>query len=242
MNAPAARTPTIAVVIPVHNMARYLFRAVTSALWQLAPDDELIVVDDGSSDLADYGGVRPLLDRIVWLRNPDCRGLAFSRNRAIRAAKADWIKPLDADDVLAPFALELVHRAAPPVPAEFHVLAGGCHRIVDGCYHDYLCDSDESLQAILLQNPLLPSATFIRRTALLEVGLFDERLDFEEDWDVWLRLHERFGLGCFATSTVPVCYYWIHGEERAQKRRHATVDGMPVREYFRQRYHATPLG
>jgi len=240
MNVAADRFPTIAIVIPVHNMASYLPRAVFSALWQLRPGDELIVVDDGSSDMGDYAGLKGFLDRLIWLRNPECRGLPFSRNRAIRHTSADWIKPLDADDVLAPFALELLRRAVPPLPDDIHVFAGGCHRIIDGRYHDYLSDSEGSLSWILQHNPLLPSATFIRRSALLEVGLFDDRLDFEEDWDMWLRLHERYGPGCFATTTAPVCYYWIHGVERSQKRRHATVEGIPVREYFRRRYHADP--
>ncbi len=240
MIEPASKLPTIAVVVPIHNMASYLFRCVLSALWQLQPGDELIVVDDGSSDLGDYGGLGGYLDRITWLRNPKCLGLPASRNRAIRQTSADWIKPLDADDILAPFALDLLRHSSPSFTDEIHVFAGGCHRIIDGRYADYLNESEKSLEWILQYNPLLPSATFIRRRALVEVSLFDERLDFEEDWDMWLRLHERYGPGCFATTKAPVCYYWIHGVERSQKRRHATVEGIPVREYFRRRYGADP--
>jgi GT2 family glycosyltransferase len=89
---------------------------------------------------------------------------------------------------------------------------------------------------------MLPSAVFVRRSALLEVGTFDERIDHEEDWDLWFRLHERYGLSAFATTTAPVCYYWIDNEERRQKHREAKVEGIPVRDYFRQRYGATPMG
>lgn len=237
---PPTAAPTIAVVIPVHNMAGHLFRAVTSVIWQLLPGDELIVVDDGSTDLEDHAGLGPLRNRMTWLVNAERRGVSFSRNRGIRAARAEWIKPLDADDVLAPFALDLLRNSG-PVPEPIHVLAGGCHRIVSHVYRDYLCDTHESLQRILQRNPILPSAVFLRRSAVVEVGLFDERIDFEQDWDLWLRLHERFGLECFASTMHPVCYYWIDRAERAGKRRHATVDGVPVREYFRQRYHATPI-
>ena len=69
--------------------------------------------------------------------------------------------------------------------------------------------------------------------------LFDERIDQEEDWDLWFRLHERYGLSAFATTTAPVCYYRINHAERQQKRREAKVDGVSVREYFRRRYGAT---
>ncbi len=238
MRTPAPRPPTIAIVVPVHNMARHLFRAVTSVLPQLGSEDELIVVDDGSADLKRLGDLEPLADLFTLLRNPTRRGVSFSRNRGIRHARAEWIKLLDADDVLAPFALDLLRQAA-PMPAEVHAVGGGCHRVVDEEYKDYLSDTHESLQRIRERVPMLPSATFVRRSALLETGLFDERIDSEQDWDMWFRLHQRFGLACFATTTDPVCYYWIHRRERARKRRHATVEGMSVREYFRRRYGAT---
>ena len=121
--APAnhVRLPSIAVVITVYNMAHLLPRAVLSALWQLEPQDELIVVDDASSDLADFAGLRPFLDRITWLRNRKNLGLPGSRNRAILSTQADWIKFLDADDVLAPYALDVVRRAEPPIRARHSV-------------------------------------------------------------------------------------------------------------------------
>lgn len=235
-----AATPSIAVVMTAYNMARYLFRAVLSVLWQLAPRDELILVDDASTDLDDYAGLAPFLNRITWLRNPVNLGLPASRNRAIRSAHADWIKFLDADDVLAPYALAALRKPPSPIPSHVHVLAGGCHRVVDDAYCDFLYSTDESVRRILHANILLPSAVFVRRSALLEVGLFDERLQFEEDWDMWLRLHERYGLKAFANTMIPFCYYWISDSDRSQKLRSTTVEGLPVREYFRRRYHAQP--
>ncbi len=55
----------------------------------------------------------------------------------------------------------------------------------------YLQGAQESLKNILQSNPILPSATFVKREALLEVGLFDPRIVFEDDRDLWLRLHEN---------------------------------------------------
>lgn len=231
--------PPICVLIPVHNQAEYLYRALASAVWQVGPQDEIIVVDDASTDLCPSSLVWLFRKRVLWLRNPNKRGVSYSRNAGIRRSRAEWIKFLDADDVLAPFALDLVRRAHPPIADEVKVVAGGCHRIVDHRYHDYLCDTDVSLLRIKEAIPMLPSAVFVRRLALLEVGLFDERMDQEEDWDLWFRLHERYGLASFATTTAPMCYYWINHAERQQKRREAKVDGISVREYFRRRYAAT---
>ena len=227
---------SICVVIPVYNQAKYLFRAVTSALWQLGPRDELIVVDDGSTDLEDYDGIRDFLKRVMWLTNKTRRGLSYSRNAAIKRSWAEWIKFLDADDVLAPFALDALRNVLGEMPSYIQVVTGGCHRIVDGRYVDYLNGTAESLKRILRANPMLVSATFVRREALLAVGLFDERIDFEEDWDMWLRLYERFGLKSFAVTSQPICYYWIDRKERNEKARTYAVEGVPVRDYFRQRY------
>ncbi|HAB16157.1 MAG TPA: glycosyltransferase family A protein [Verrucomicrobiota bacterium] len=235
-----AKRLSIAIVIPCYNMARYLFRAVLSGLWQLEPQDELIVVDDASSDLDEYAGLRPFLDRLTWIRNPKNLGLPGSRNVAIRATEVDWIKFLDADDVLAPYALNVIRDPDDPIPPGVQVVAGGCHRVINNNYVDFLYSSDESMQSIMSRNPLLCSAVFARRSALLEVGLFDDRLDFEEDWDMWLRLNERYGLGAFAHTLAPFCYYWISDSDRREKHRTAMVEGMNVREYFRKRYGATP--
>ncbi len=230
---------SIAVVIPCHGQKHLLPRALGSVIWQLGPDDEVIVVNDCGEDWRPGEFVGPEPERVMWLHHDARRGVAASRNTAIRRAKAEWVKFLDADDVLAPYALDALRRAD-DLPESIHILAGGCHRIVDGRYHDYLSDSEQSLGRILEANPLLPSAVFVRRSALIEVGLFDERIDFEEDWDLWLRLHERYGLEAFAVIDRPVCYYWINEAERGKKVRKGTVDGVAVRDYFRQRYGANP--
>lgn len=235
------RKPTICVLIPVHNMARYLFRAVASAIWQLEPEDEIIVADDGSTDLGGYRELECFSKRIRWLRNPVRKGVSYTRNRAIRRAKAEWIKFLDADDVLAPYALQSLRGVEATLAPDVTVYTGGCHRMYKGEYYDFLCGADESLREIMNYNPILLSATFVRREALLAVGLFDERIEFEEDWDLWLKLHERFGPTTFLTTKDPVCYYWYVPAEREAKIRSPIVDGIPVREYFRRRYGASPL-
>jgi glycosyltransferase involved in cell wall biosynthesis len=232
---------SVSVVTPLYNHARYLYRAVASAYWQLGPEDQIVVVDDASTDQAGPHLIAPFADRVLWLRHETNRGLSASRNDAIRAATGEWIKFLDADDVLAPFALNAIHHGD-ELSETVKVLTGGCHRVFNRVYVDFLHGALESLPNILHQNPILPSATFVRRQALLDVGLFDERIDFEEDWDLWLRLHQKFGLEAFAVTDQPFCFYWLEDTERAQaeSRRTGQVEGVPVREYFRQRYGAEP--
>ena len=232
---------TTSVIIPLYNQARYIYRAVASAYWQLGPEDQIVVVDDASTDGAGPECIAPFRDRVLWLRNENNRGVSHSRNRAIQNSRTEWIKFLDADDVLAPYALNYIQLGA-EVPEHVKVVTGGCHRIFDHQYCDFLHGADESLKEILHANPMLPSATFARRQALLDVGLFDERIDYEEDWDLWLRLHEKFGPEAFLVTEQPFCFYWLKEaeRERAETSRTAMVDGVPVHEYFRKRYGAEP--
>jgi len=237
---PLNGTPSICVLIPVHNQAKYLYRAVTSAVWQIGPLDEIIVVDDGSTDIVEHAGLHPFLNRILWLSNPTAKGVSYSRNRGIKASQAEWIKPLDADDVLAPFALDIIRNNASGIRPNVQVITGSFHRMHNNRYWDHFFVTEESVQQIHRNLPTLPSAAFIRREALLKVGLFDERIDLEEDWDLWLRIYETYGKEGFAIVNQPICYYWIDEEERRRKSRKGTVDGVPVREYFRTRYGADP--
>lgn len=86
----------ISTIIPTYNHADYICRAVSSVLAESSPDDEVIVVDDGSTDktaetLRDYG------DRIQYFRIPNS-GVSAARNFGIKKAKHDLIAFLDSDD------------------------------------------------------------------------------------------------------------------------------------------------
>ena len=89
-------------------------------------------------------------------------------------------------------------------------------------------------------NPFPASAAFVRREALLAVGMFDERIDFEEDWDLWLRLLHRFGEKAFLATKRPVCYVRDSLAERHFGPRRFSVEGLPVREYFQKKYGVEP--
>ncbi len=228
----------VTIVMPCYKQEHYLFRAIASSLWQMAPNDELVVVHDWPAPL-DRSWLGTADPRVTVLENGENKGVSFSRNRAIRHAKTEWVKFLDADDVLAPYALNVV-RGPTPIPPSTIVITGGMHRMFDGEYGDYLCADEQTLQEFDIRNPTLPSLTFARRSALLELGLFNEQIDHEEDWDLWFRIRERFGLAAFQIVNQPICYYWLHDAEREQKRRTASIGGQYVREYFRDRYGANP--
>ncbi len=99
---------SVSTVIPTYNRAHLVRRAVDSALGQSRPGDEVIVVDDGSTD--DTAAVlAPYADRIKYVRTPNGGGGA-ARNVGVRHATRDLVAFLDSDDEWMPGKLELARR------------------------------------------------------------------------------------------------------------------------------------
>jgi glycosyltransferase involved in cell wall biosynthesis len=111
-------TTRISVIIPVYNGERFLAEAIRSVLDQTLPPDEIIVVDDGSTDdSADIVAGMPLPPKteLTLVRQPN-QGPAAARNRGIALAAGELIAFLDADDLWMPEKLErqIAHLAQEP--------------------------------------------------------------------------------------------------------------------------------
>ncbi|MEI4233979.1 glycosyltransferase family 2 protein [Roseovarius sp. D22-M7] len=99
---------TVSVIIPTYNRAHCVGEAIDSVLAQDPPADEVIVIDDGSTDstpdvLAGYG------DRITVIRQKNA-GSGAARTAGLRHAQCDWITFLDSDDLWYPGRLALLHH------------------------------------------------------------------------------------------------------------------------------------
>jgi succinoglycan biosynthesis protein ExoO len=100
--------PRVSVIIPAYNAAANLQRALDSALAQTMSDLEILIVDDASTDATLEIACRIAAQdsRVRVLHNERNSGPAVSRNRAIAAARGEWIALLDADDSWFPERLE----------------------------------------------------------------------------------------------------------------------------------------
>jgi len=104
----ANTAPRVSVILPAYNAAAHLRRAVDSALAQTMADLEIVIVDDASTDatLEIAGRIAARDSRVRVLHIERNSGPSVSRNRAIAAARGEWIAILDADDSWFPERLE----------------------------------------------------------------------------------------------------------------------------------------
>ncbi len=96
---------SVCVVIPAYNAEKFVGRAVESVLDQSRPADEIIVVDDGSTD-GTAGAVKRFGVKVKYIRQEN-RGASTARNTGIKAARSEWIAFLDADDEWLPEKLKV---------------------------------------------------------------------------------------------------------------------------------------
>lgn len=118
----------VAVIIPTKDRPEFLAEAISSALSQSHPPKEIIIVDDGSAVPVDAERLREAHGPTVRvIRNAESRGLAYSRNRGVEEASAEYVIHLDDDDLLAPDAIEqccAVLRGRPEAELVFFAAQG----------------------------------------------------------------------------------------------------------------------
>lgn len=180
---------SVSVIIPTFNRANLLPRALQSVLQQSRPADEVIVVDDGSSD-----GTRELLDAqfpSVSLIVQNNRGVSAARNRGVAASSGRWLAFLDSDDEWLPEKLELQMQAAVTNP-QCSLIHSDEIWIRRGVRVNQMKKHRKSGGDIFLdclpRCVISPSAVVLRRELFDAVGQFDESLPACEDYDLWLRI------------------------------------------------------
>lgn len=210
--------PTVSVVIPTYNRAGTVGAAIMSALNQHDVPDEIIVVDDGSSDetrdvLAGFG------DRIIAIHQ-DNSGVSGARNAGIRRATGTWIAFLDSDDVWYPERIAILRRDVRATDGGVHVanvditsatyqrnmFALTNFHFPDGNTRKYDC----GLEA-LLHYPFT-SGVAVRRAWIHRSGEFDVSLSIFEDFDFLTRMGF---LGPWLVSPVPLANIRRLGDARA---------------------------
>ena len=190
----------ISIITPAHDVAPFVADAVASARAQDHPAWEMILVDDGSRDGTARAAERAAEGdpRIRILRQAKA-GVSAARNAGIAAARGRALLFLDADDWLAPDALQRLGAALDRAPAAvaaygpWAAMAEAARpgdaplRVKTGPF-----PAGDILDRLLVRNLLVNGGhALIRRGAFEAAGGFDPRLRYGEDWECWVRLALR---------------------------------------------------
>jgi glycosyltransferase involved in cell wall biosynthesis len=185
-------SPAVSVVIPSFNRSSTLPRALESVRAQTLRPNEVIVVDDGSTDDTPVWVEHDFPD-VTYIRQPNA-GVSAARNRGVEAATSDWIAFLDSDDEWKPEKLErqmaaLVGNPAYPLCHTNEVWIRNGRRVNEGRRHAK--SGGHIFRSCLPLCVISPSSAVIRRQLLQDLGGFDEALPVCEDYDMWLRICAR---------------------------------------------------
>ena len=178
----------ISVIIPAHNSVQTLARAIDSVLEQSYKADEIIVVDDGSTDATSE--VAKMYDEVSLLRQKNM-GVSSARNNGVMMAANEWIAFLDSDDTWHPEKLK--------EQVAYHRKNKGCK--VSYTDEVWIRDDKEVSIPKTFQKPqvatfesclsycnIVPSSVLMQKKLFDRIGGFDESLEVCEDYDLWLRI------------------------------------------------------
>jgi glycosyltransferase involved in cell wall biosynthesis len=185
---------SVSVVIPAHNSGATMSRALDSVLAQTRPADEIIAIDDASTD--DTAAIaRSYADRGVrLLALPERLGAAAARNAGIGAANGTWVAFLDADDEWLPPKLQRQMAAISANPETSFVFCASEEFSPEGhsrgdTFRGWpVITGREAWKALLAFNFVATPTVVACRALLLRVGGFEESLKVAEDQDMWIRL------------------------------------------------------
>lgn len=205
--------PKVSVVITTYNRAELLKRAIASVLNQTFQDFEIIVVDDASVDNTS-NIVRALNEnRLSYVRHGINKLEAGARNTGLQSAQGKYIAFLDDDDEWLPDKLrrqvEILDSAPPAVGA---VYTGFLK--IDSLTGKTLGQFTPTKRGSIFQDMFIlnwvgtPSTVLLRKECFEKVGLFDEKLVFGVDYDMWIRISNEFH---FEYIAEPLVRYLVHG-------------------------------
>ena len=193
----------ISVIIPTHNRAKSLERAIKSVLEQTYKNLEVIVIDDGSTDETS-SIIKKYQKRIRYFSQLHS-GVSAARNLGLEKSEGTWVAFLDSDDYWLPQKLEkqmqyiLDHPGLMVVQTDERWIRRGIHVNPMKKHQKY---SGHIFDKCLPLCIVSPSAVMIHQKVLNDVGAFDESFPVCEDYDLWLRIALKYPIGLLPEKLI----------------------------------------
>jgi len=179
----------VSVIIPCYNQSEYIFDTVKSVEDSTYENIEIIVINDGSTDISTENLDNILKNfenlKIIHKKNS---GVCESRNKGIDEAKGDYILPLDGDDKIAPTYIEKAVKILEENPDVGIVY---CDAEYFGKIQKKLKTEPATTENMLIQNRIFSTALYRKSDFLKTEGYRNEMLIGCEDWDLWLSFIEQ---------------------------------------------------
>lgn len=205
----------ISVFVACYNYGRFLEKCLQSILSQTRKADEILVIDDCSTDNTPEIAKR-FKKKITYIRHPKNLGSSKTFNIGPKLAKGDYILAISADDWLAPTMLEkeaaildknrkvgLVYSLAYQVQNQKKrlILPGNLPT------KSYIARK-EDFELLLTRGCFIPAQTaMVRRSVYQKLGYWDVNLRHAQDFEMWTRIAKYYPLAYLAQ---PLAYYRIH--------------------------------
>lgn len=208
--------PLISIVIPAYNAAKYISDAIQSVLQQDYRPLEVIVVDDGSTD-----NTREVVERIaspeLFYFYKENGGASSARNYGIERANGEYIRFVDADDILLPGSLSGQMQ---------HALTLKETQISIGKFinHGHVCFQEVHSMAVYP-----PWLALYPKQALMDVGGFDTNMKVGEDLELTINL-KSYGYRFVLTDTV--VYNYCCGRNPNS----LVIEATRIQDWSRMRY------
>jgi glycosyltransferase involved in cell wall biosynthesis len=196
----------VSIIIPTYNRQQYLGDAIQSALAQTRAPEEIIVIDNGSTDATPEVAARY---PVRYIRQTN-QGICGSTNRGIAEATGNYVVILHSDDRLLPHHVETNLAAFAAYPKAAFVCGDYRWLGTDDCWHVHRCKLHPDYYATLLSLNFIgpPIVVMFRRNVLLDVGGFRREFEGADDQDMYLRIARQYPIHC-------------HHEVIAEYRRHS---------------------
>ncbi|MFY9233687.1 MAG: glycosyltransferase [Fimbriimonadaceae bacterium] len=232
---------TVSILLTCYNHLAYLPACVQGIKGQTYTDYEIIAIDDGSTD-----GTREWLDknlseaRVIF--NATNKGTYATLNVGLREAKGEYVAILNDDDLWAPeklakqIALFASHPSLGLVHTDGHFIDGEGNRMEGSPlgFEFPRTETGDVLLSLLYQNKIIASGALVRKACFDELGGFNESYFGSGDWEMWLRIAEKYEIGYV---DEPLTFYRVHGENASHKLERIWRDDEMLREWIRTRYY-----
>lgn len=222
----------VSIIIPNYNCLQYLDTCINSIYQQKSVNFEIIIVDDGSTD-----GSKEYLEQLavdkseVRIFSQQRKGVVAARNLAITQAKSEYLAFLDADDYWSAdkLAAQLAfHKKHPDCVLSFtdYMHFNENNEDIIGCFDywpEFKCNKentdfqflDNPISQMITTNIVGTSSVMVKRSTIVDVGGFDNKLSSATDLDCWLKIAKK---GYVGYSTLCAMHYLMRANSITSNR------------------------